>query len=97
MTDTPNLDHLRGETLRRMERGERNVKLALLAAAVVEALLMAGFLLLADFSNRLHLLLLIATVALYAILGLGMIALGANSNRNTRLVLKAIELLERRP
>lgn len=96
MSDTPDLDRLRGETLRRMERGERKVKLALLAAAIVEALLMASFLLLADFSNRLHLLLLIVTVALYSILGLGMIALGANSNRNTRLVLKAIELLERR-
>ena len=97
MTDNPSLDRLRGETLSRMERGERNVKLALLAAGVVEALLLGGFLLLADFSNRLHLLLLIATVALYSILGLGLMALGAHSNRNTRLVLKAIELLERRP
>jgi len=93
----PNLDRLRGETLDRLERGERKVKLALLAAAVVEALLMGSFLLLADLSNRLHLLLLIATVALYSILGLGLIALGAHANRNTRLILKAIELLERRP
>jgi hypothetical protein len=96
MTDNPNLDRVRGETLDRMERAERNVKLALLAAAVVEAFLLGGFLLAADFSNRTHLLLLISTVAIYAILGLGMIALGAHVNRNTRILLKAIEMVERR-
>lgn len=93
---TPNLDRVRGETLDRIERGERNVKLAVLAAAVVEALLMAAFLLAADFSNRTHLLLLIATVGIYSILGLGLIALGAHVNRNTRILLKAIEMVERR-
>jgi hypothetical protein len=35
-------------------------------------------------------------VAIYAILGLGMIALGAHVNRNTRILLKAIEMVERR-
>ena len=96
MTATPNLDRVRGETLDRIERGERNVKLALLGAAVVEALLLGSFLLAADFSNRTHLLLLISTVAIYAILGLGLIALGAHVNRNTRILLKAIEMVERR-
>ncbi|MEA2599531.1 MAG: hypothetical protein QOF89_523 [Acidobacteriota bacterium] len=96
MTATPNLDRVRGETLDRIERGERNVKLAVLGAAVVEALLLGSFLLAADFSNRIHLLLLISTVAIYTILGLGLIALGAHVNRNTRILLKAIEMVERR-
>jgi len=96
MTDTPNLDRVRGETLDRIERSEHKVKLAILAAALVEVVLMGGFLRIADFGNPLHVLLLIATVAIYAILGLGLIALGAHANRNTRILLKAIEMMERR-
>ncbi len=36
-----------------------------------------GYLLLADFSNRLHVLLLIASVAIYSIVALGLVALGS--------------------
>ena len=56
----------------------------------------AGFLLLADFSNRTHTLLLITTIAVYTILAFGLVALGTHVNRNTLRVLKAIELLGQR-
>ena len=86
----------RQSALDRMEQAERNFKAAFVAAAVVEFLFLAGYLLLADFSNRTHVLLLLATVSLYTIVGAGLMALGAHNKRNTLRVLKAVELLATR-
>jgi hypothetical protein len=96
MSEANNIDGIRGATLNRIERTEQHYKAAFFGAAVIEASFIAGFLLLADFSNRMHLLLLISTFAVYTILALGLVALGSFMNRNTLRILKAIELLERR-
>ena len=93
MAQATNNDAVRGAALDRITKNERNYKMAFFGAVFVEALFLPGFLLLADFSNRTHLLLLIATVAVYTILALGLLALGFYINRNTLRVLKAIELL----
>ena len=94
MSDQINLDGVRTEVLARINRSERNFKLAFFAAAAVEALFFIAFLLVADFHNRLHLLLLIATVGSYSIVVLGLVALGARVERSVLRVLKAIELLK---
>ena len=91
MDQTTNLDKVRGEALKRINRSERNFKLAFIAAGVVESLFVVSFLLLADFSNRLHLLLLLATVSSYSIIVLGLFALGAHVNRSVLRILTAIE------
>jgi hypothetical protein len=93
MSDVSRVNEVRKTALDRIERTERNYKVVFLIAAIVEAFFLVGFLLLADLSNRTHVLLLIATVAVYSILALGLIALGAHVNRNTLRVLRAIELL----
>jgi hypothetical protein len=87
------IDEVRETALARINRSERNFKIAFFAAGVVETLFVVSFLLLADFSNRLHILLLIATVCSYSIIVLGLFALGAHINRSVLRVLKAIELL----
>lgn len=87
-----NVNGVRAAALERMDRTERHYKLAFLAAAIVEASFLAGYLLLADFTNRLHVLLLIAAVAIYSIIALGLVALGAHINRNTLRILKALEV-----
>lgn len=87
-----NVDGVRAEALDRVERAERHYKLAFFAAAIVESGFLAGYLLLADFGNRLHVLLLIAAVAIYSIVALGLVALGAHINRNTLRIIKAVEL-----
>jgi hypothetical protein len=92
MTSTPDLNRVRAGSLDRIDRAERNGRLAFMGAAAAEAALLAAFLLLADFQNRTHLLLLIATVAIYTIVALGLLALGAHVSRNTQLVLRALEL-----
>ena len=92
-----NIDGIRGTTLDRIEQSERRYKVAFYGAALVEALFLPGYLLLADLSNRMHLLLLLSTVALYTIVALGLLALGSHVNRNTLRILKAIELLGGQP
>ena len=94
MTDNTNLDQLRNNTLRRIERNERNFKLALLGAAAWEMLLLIGFLLGMERGNRLHLLMLIATVGNYTVIELGLVALGVYLNGGNLRILKAVELLK---
>ncbi len=94
MSSNINLDEVRSGVLARIDRSERNFKLAFFAAAAAEVLFLVTFLLLADLSNRMHVLLLIATVGSYSIIVLGLVALGTNINRGILRVLKAIELLK---
>lgn len=94
MSERVDLDAVRGEALARIERGERNFKLAFFAAVVFEALFLVVFLLAADFSNRTHVLLLVSTVGGYTVVVLGLFALGAHVSRGVARVLKAVELLK---
>ena len=86
-----NLDNIRETTLKRIEQTERNYKLMFVGAAAIEAIFLAAFLLLADFSNRVHLLLLISSITVYTIIGFGLIALGLHVNRNALRIINAIE------
>ncbi len=96
MSQNVDLDAVRVAALARIDRSERNFKIAFFGAAIVESAFIASFLLLADFSNRLHVLLLISTVSCYTIVVLGLVALGAHVNRSIARVLKAVELLPNR-
>jgi hypothetical protein len=94
MAQRVKLDEVRAAALARIDRSERNFKVAFFAAAVVEFAFLVTFVFLADLSNRLHLLLLISTVSCYTIVGVGLFALGAHINRGVARVLKAVELLK---
>lgn len=96
MAQNVDLDAIRAAALARIDRSERNFKIAFLAAAIVESAFIVSFLLLADLSNRLHVLLLISTVSCYTIVVLGLVALGAHINRGIARVLKAVELVPQR-
>ena len=92
MSEKIDLDSVRSGVLAQIERNERNFRLAFFAAVVWEALFILAFILVADFSNRMHLLLLLATIGSYSIVVLGLVALGAHMNRGVLRVLRAIEL-----
>ncbi len=89
------INEIRSNTLNQIERNERNYKFSFIGAAFVELLFLVAFILLADFSNRVHVLLLIMTIVIYTIMAFGLLALGLHVNRNTLRVLNAIELLEK--
>ena len=90
-----NLDEIRSNTLKQIEANERRYKLAFVGAAAVEAAFLGLFLVIADLSNRSHLLLLVTAMAIYTIVGFGLIAVGLHVNRNTLRVIRAIETLDR--
>lgn len=94
MAQDVDLDGVRAAAMARIDRSERNFRLAFIGAGIVESAFIVSFLLLADLSNRLHLLLLISTVSSYSIVVLGLMALGAHINRCVARVLKAVELLQ---
>jgi hypothetical protein len=94
MAQRVNLDEVRAAAIARVERSERNFKLAFIGAGLVESAFIVSFFLIADLSNRLHLLLLVSTVSCYSIVVLGLVALGAHFNRGIARVLKAVDLLK---
>jgi hypothetical protein len=79
--------------LDRIDRIERNARYTMLGVVAVEFLFLLTFIALADFHNRTHVLILIAAVGTYSILGLGLIALGTRVSRDTQRILKAIDLI----
>jgi hypothetical protein len=94
MAQNVDLDSVRAAALARIDRSERNFKLAFIAAVFVECAFVVSFVWLADFSNRLHVLLLVSTVSCYSIVVLGLVALGTHINRGIARILKAVELSE---
>jgi len=86
---------IRDSILKKIVKNERNYKLAFLGAILLEAFFLLGYLLMADLSERIQVLLLFSTVMIYSILILGMVALGSHGTRNTLRILKALQLMEK--
>jgi hypothetical protein len=68
-------------TLDRIERSQRNFKLALAGAVMTEALLLGAMLWLTDFSDRVQALVFIAAVGGYTLTALGLILLATHVDR----------------
>lgn len=85
------IEETRNSALSHMDRMERSFRLAFFSGALVELGFLVSFLLLADLGNRGHMLLLIATIAIYTIIVLGLVALGAVMRKNTLLILQGLE------
>lgn len=92
MSHPVDLDRIREEALTRIARSERNFKLVLFLAATWEFAFLAAFVLAMDFHNRMHVLLLLATIGSYTLVALGLFALGAHVDRGILRVLKALEV-----
>ena len=87
------LDDILGGVLDTAEKAEKRFIQATLLAGLVEVSLLVTFLLVMDFDQRLHWLLLIAAVLTYGTVVAGLVMMGAFINMNTLRVLKAIELI----
>lgn len=90
MTSHMNDPRLAG--LAEADRLERRQRTILFASVAVESVLIAAFLLLADFSNRTHLLLFISAMVIYSMVGLGVGALAMRIDHGNRRVLEALRL-----
>ena len=77
--------------LDRIERHSRHVRLAVLGAAAVEALLLVLCLALLDWQNDLHVLLFMLSVLTYSVIALGLLALGAHVSRVGARIVAAMD------
>jgi hypothetical protein len=75
-------------TLDRIERSQRNFKLALAAAVMLEAGLIAAMALLVNFGDRVQALIFISAVGGYTLIALGLVMLATHVDRT---LLRAIQ------
>ena len=75
---------------------ERTFQIAVLLLIALMMVFTWGFVQLADFSNRVHVLVFWAFLATYVPMVIGLALLWSHVSRNTRLVLKAIDLATRK-
>lgn len=76
-------------TLDRIERSQRNFKLALAGAVMIEAALVGALLWLTDFSDRVQALVFVAAVGGYTLIALGLIMLATHVDRTLLRALQA--------
>lgn len=97
MTELPSIT-ARRNALDRFDRygSERTFQIVWLLLAAFFMLFIWGFVQLADFSNRLHVLLFVSLISTYVPMMIGLALLWRHVNRSTRLVLKAIDLATRK-
>ncbi len=88
------LEDILGGVLDTAERGEKSRNKAYVFSVILEGTLLVAFLLVMDFGDRLHWLLLIATWLASGTIAALMLVLAAHINLNTLHILKAIELLD---
>lgn len=76
-------------TLDRIERSQRNFKLALAGAVMIEALLLAALLWLTDFTDRVQALVFVSAVGGYTLIALGLVLLATHLDRTLLRALQA--------
>jgi hypothetical protein len=96
MLDTTDRSALLRPALDQADRNDRYARYTLIAAALVEALLLGTTLLVIDFHDRTHRLMFLLAMLTYLTLALGLIALGARVSAANARVLRALQLLDDR-
>lgn len=79
-----------------LQGSERTFRIVVLLLLAIMMAFTWGFVELADFSNRVHVLIFLAFLSTYVPMVIGMALLWSHVNRSTRLVLKAIDLATRK-
>src|SRR5262245_43489660 len=82
-----------GAALDGIEESERSSQLGMPIFAILESTFLIVFFRFMDRSNKLNVLLFVAAVGFYTLSILGLVVLGLQIRRDTRLVLRAIEAL----
>ena len=91
------LDRVRGRALDRIDKARRVFLCLVGASAVVEGFFLVLYVVLMDWDDRLHQLILVASLLTYWTLAACVLALGAYGNWMTQRLLKAIELVDNGP
>lgn len=92
-TDRPTAVHA---ALADADRRERMSRMAIYAAALLELVLLAAALMVMDFDDDTHLLILIIGILVYSTLALGLAALGSRAAAADARLLHAVQMLDER-
>ena len=87
----PEISVARFNALAEIDKLAKYFRIAILAGIAVEVALLSGLLLLMDFQNHTHWLLLIGFVGSYSIVIMAIVALGAHVSRVGQRILRALE------
>ena len=96
MQSEDRLNEIRRRTLDRADRADRTVNRLLIFTAIWEGVFLITFLLLLDFHDRLHQLLLVMALLIYGTLAFALITLATYARSWMLRILKGIELLDER-
>jgi hypothetical protein len=77
--------------LKQIDSNERNYKIAFAVVAIIELAFLITFVLLADFTDRTHILILISTIAIYSISIFGIVALSILQQKLSLKIILAFE------
>ncbi len=91
---TEKLDGITAKVLDQVDRAEKRRKAMVVVLAAVEGTLLTTYLVLMDFGNLLHWLILVATLLCYGTIMAGLMVTGAHIDVNTQKLLRAIGLLQ---
>lgn len=86
-----NLSKVHNSALVAIEKNERNYRLLFFLILFLELLFFAGFILLADFKNRIHLLLFISSISIYTIMVIGLTLVALYIKKTALKIITAIE------
>ena len=95
MTELPS-ETARQNALDRFDRSRRSFYRFVIVLSAVEMTFIWGFAQLADFSNRVHVLIFSSLLSIDGLIVIGVGLLWAHVSQSTRLVLKAIDLSTRK-
>lgn len=77
--------------LKKIDKNERNYKIVFVVVALIELAFLITFILLADFTNRTHILILLSTIAIYSISIFGIVALSFFQQKLSLKIILAFE------
>ena len=92
--ETQKLDEIRRRALDRVDLAQRRFRYMVMAAAVLEALLLLFVLYVTDFSDPVHRVVFACTMLVYFMMFMALFALGTYFGKIEARILKAIELAE---
>lgn len=87
------VDAVREGVLHKMERQASTIRLALVGAMGVEALMLALALRLIDWHDKTHILIFVTAILGYTIIALGLAALGAHISRVSNRIVAVLETM----
>lgn len=93
MNTDERLDAIRTSTLDRIDRSDRWFKAMIAVAFLTEIAGLTTFLLLMDFADRTHWLILVAAVLVYMTIGWWTWGLAAHANRSALRIIRSLDLL----